>query len=176
MSIENALAKVIEDAAKKVENRGRAKPQPLDGGYRGEKWYDHLYSKFSAEDAYPIVVDNIKTKTFSLEPEIAIRKYKETYGIEFKSPTERASDAQRAEIERLKAENEALRIAAAATSENKSDISDSITAFTAEPGLSQEAFKPVFYEWHERTQGRKPSGVTLLAAWRKYSKKNENAS
>lgn len=175
MSIENALAKVIEDAAKKVENRGKAKPQPLDGGYRGEKWYDHFYSKFSAEDAYPIVVGNIKNKTFSHEPEIAIRKYKETYGIEFKSPTERASDAQRAEIERLKAENEALRIAAMVTGD-EGDTASGITAFAPESGLSQEAFKPVFYEWHERTQGRKPSGVTLLAAWRKYSKKNETAS
>jgi hypothetical protein len=176
MSIENALAKVIEDAAKKVEAKSKAKPQPLDGGYRGQRWYQHIFSKMTADEAYPIVVANIKDKSFSHEPEIAIAEYQAAYGMEFKSPTARAMDTQKAEIERLKAENEALRIAALAKAGNVDKSAASETAFNPAPGLTEAEFKTVFYEWHDRTQGRKPTGVTLVAAWRKYNKANESTA
>jgi len=173
MSIENELGNLIKDAARKVEQKQRAKPQPLDGGYRGERWYRHLFSKMGAEDAYDIVVKNIRTKTFSFEPEIAIRLYEEIYGVKFQSKDERNVAAMRSEAERLRAEVEALKALKTALGgkedEPPAGEDVGVDKFSTIPGLTQDQFKEAYYAWYHKNNGRKPTGGETMKAWREYA-------
>lgn len=172
MSIENELGNLIKDAARKVEQKQRAKPQPLDGGYRGTIWYKHIFSKIGPDEAYDLVVKNIKTKTFSYEPEIAVKTYEEVYGIKFQSKEEKAVAVLKDEASRLKAEVEALKaqkVSLGAEPEPQTKEPENVeNSFSTIPGLTQDQFKEAYYAWYVKKNGRKPTGGEYMKAWRQY--------
>lgn len=175
MSDTNVLERFLKDAAEGIEKKRKAKAPPLNGQYRNELWYRHIYKTLDVDEAYAVTKANIKRKSFAHEPEIAKAVYEEVYGRKFQSPEERLVDAQRSEVERLKAEIEALKAAKVAVSTNvEKDVeTETSTAFDPPAGLTKDEFRPMFYEWFEKSQGRKPNGGQLTAAWGTYCKKNE---
>lgn len=176
MSETNVLEKFIKDASEQIEKKKRTKAPPLNGQYRNRAWYLNLFKTMTADAAYVIVKSNIKKKTFAPEPEVAIATYKEFYNCEFQSKDEREAVAQRNEIERLKAEVEELKRMKAELSGDDAGSEDAnVGGFAPPAGLTQEQFKPVFYEWYERAYNHKPNGGTFAAAWRTYNKNTEGA-
>ncbi len=175
MSDTNVLERFLKDAAEGIEKKRKAKAPPLNGQYRNELWYRHLYKTLDADEAYAVTATNLKKKSFAHEPEIAKAIYEEVYGRKFQSPEERLVDAQRNEVERLKAEIERLKAEKAAVSTNvEKDVETKTSVPFAPPaGLTKDEFRPIFYEWFEKSQGRKPNGGQFTAAWGTYSKNNE---
>jgi len=173
MSESNVLEKFLADASKQIDKKKREKAPPLNGAYRNHAWYMHLFKSIGADEAFDVVTANIKNKSFSHEPKIAIAAYREFYNREFQSKDEREAVAQKNEIERLRAEVEELKKKKAELGGEVDDSADDSTGFAPPAGLTQEQFKPIFYEWFEKSQGHKPTGGSYLAAWRTYNKNNE---
>ena len=178
MSDTSVLEKFLKGATDEIEKKRRAKKPKLNGQYRNRVWYEHLFKNLDADAAYDIVVANIKNKSFAHEPKIAVEYYREFYGRDFQSKNEREAITQQNEIARLRAEVEELKkqkaeLGGEEESDSTGDSTD--TGFNPSAGLTQEQFKPVFYEWFERTQLHKPTGGAYMGAWKKYNKVNGEA-
>ena len=170
MSTENALSKLIEEAAKGVEAKRRTKPQPLNGSYRGQAWYRHIFKGRSADEAYNMVVINLKNPTYRFEPEAALTVYQEVYNVPFQSREERAQTE-------LEKQNEALRLKVAALealTPKVTDDSGKTVEFEDFPiSMDKEAFKAFYTDWFTKSQGHAPDSLTWGRAWKKYNKINE---
>mgnify|MGYP007071615523 CR=1 FL=1 len=170
MSTENDLLKLINDAAKKVEINKRAKPQPLNGGYRNQAWYRHVLKGKTMDEAYEIISANLKTPSFAHEVSCALEVYREMFNDEFKSKEERKKDA-------LIAENEALKKKLAEMESKGASVADAggdaLDPNDFPPGMDKDKFKEFFIPWHSKSQGFKPVAYTINAAWKTYQEKNE---
>lgn len=177
MSDTNVLEKFLKGAAEEIDRKRRAKPQQLNGQYRNRAWYLHLFPNLDADEAFNVVANNIKRKSFSHEPEIAIAAYEEFYNRKFQSKEAREIEAQLSEVERLRAEIAELKAAKAGIGSVADKSADNeqadVSGFEPPVGLTKDEFKPIFYEWFEKSQGRKPNGGQFTAAWGTYCKKNE---
>lgn len=170
MSNANAFESLLNDMAKKAADKRKPKPQPLNGGYRNQRWYRHIFNGKSAEEAYDLVVINLKNPSYKFEPEAALDVYQEVYGVPFQSREERAKDT-------LEKQNEELRKKIAeleAAKPKVTDDSNQTIEFEDFPtGMDKEAFKVFYTDWFTVSQGHAPDGPTWGRAWKRYNKANE---
>jgi hypothetical protein len=167
MSTENALQELLNDAAKKLANKHKEKPQPLNGQYRNRMWYRHVLKGRDIDWATDYIAEHVKHKSFAHEQECAEDVFYEIFGVKFQTKAERnmaTIEAENAELKKKLAELEAAK-----STEDKTVID--FTDFPA--GMDKDAFKTFFFDWFETSQGKKPSPVTYGKAWKNYNKENE---
>jgi len=168
---ENALSNLLDDMAKKVEQKRRAKPQPLNGDYRNRLWYEHALKGKTADEAYDIIATNLKNPSFKFESDNALAVYRELYKVPFQSRGEREKlslEAENAELKRRLAEAEAAK---APVTDKKTDKAIDFSEFPV--GMDKEAFKVFFTDWYTKSQGVAPFQAAWGKAWKKYNKEDE---
>jgi len=171
--IDKSIGDILEDAAKRVKSQKAPKPQPISGNYRNRLFYNNLFKDMEMDEAYDVVVKNLKKKTFAHEPECALLEYELKFGT-FQSREERKQIAVEVENEALRkriAELEAAKppVPPVVDSEDKAiDVED------FPKGMDKEQYKAFFTEWHIKSQGHTPVPMAIGKAFAKYIKENEN--
>ena len=170
--IDESIGKILEDAAKRVKSQKAPKPQPICGTYRNRLYYNNIFKNMEMDEAYDVVVKNLKKKTFAHEPECALLEYELKFGT-FQSREERKQIAIEVENEALRkkiAELEAAKppVPPVTDSEDKAiDVED------FPKGMDREAHKAFFIPWYTKSQGNAPDPMTIGRAFKKYNKGNE---
>lgn len=167
---ENILQDLLNEAAKSVSKKNQPKPQPLNGSYRNQAWYRHILKGKNVDEAYAIVVTNLKTKSFAHEADCAMAVWQEIFGVPFQSREERKIDA-------LAVENAELRRKLAELEAAKTPVTDS-TGSAIQPedwpkDMDKEKFKEFYTEWYTKSQGVAPTPLVWGKAWAKYQRDND---
>lgn len=139
--------------------------------YRNKDWYLVMLKNKSAAQAYRFITDNLKAPSFVYEDKNAYSAYEQLYGCKFASPAEMKAIEDRMEIERLKAELEAVKVEKrkeVAQPKIEVDISTSADDIADEfVGLTAEQFKD---KWIAENGTDVP--LKRGRAWAKYKKEN----
>ena len=170
--IDKSIGDILEDAAKRVKSQKAPKPQPICGTYRNRLYYNNIFKNMEMDEAYDVVVKNLKKKTFAHEPECALVEYELKFGT-FQSKEERKQIA-------IEVENEALRKELAELKAQKAEVPKAVDAENKAIGVEEfpkdmdrETFKTFFTEWYTKSQGNAPDPMTIGRAFKKYNKGNE---
>lgn len=156
------------------------------GGYRNDEWYANLLKKMNKDEAYDVIIDNLKNPTFIYEKDCALRVYEKMYGVPFQSKERSAIDILAAENAKLKAELAAKKVAPIEVVPVESTVVEPIKeadVIGEEPkvefvdfpkGMNKAEFRTYYFAWFEKSQGTSPAPVVWGRAWKKYNPENEN--
>ncbi len=134
---------------------------------RNKKWYLAILKGKTMEWAYRFITDNLKAPSFMYEQQNAYAAYKEVFGADFASPEEIQAKSDKEEIERLKAELEAVKAQKQETVKVVTDFTDK-EVFIVDPPITENIgiiTKEQFYNLHVELKGAAKS-----KAWAEYAK------
>lgn len=134
---------------------------------RNKAWYLLMLKGKTVEWAYNFIKGHLERPSFVYEPQNAYAAFKEVFGFNYISPQEMKAAEERAELDRLRAENEALRMAA------QQKVVETVGQSEIEP-MPDEAEKPIIYQTKDEFMAAHPElkAPYVHKVWNKYAKEN----